>query len=61
MMKKYIKLTWPTDAVLVSPINDFVRDLSDYFLESEIGEVWKIEIAEMTQEEYEALPEFDGP
>ena len=60
-MKKFIKVTWPTDAVLVCPADDFARDADYYFSESEVGEIWKIEIVEMTQKEYEALPEFDGP
>ena len=28
--------------------------------EAEIGQMWAIEVSEMTQEEFDNLPEFDG-
>ena len=60
--KKFGKLTWPTEATHMFPIdNRGCYGLSDCIVDSEVGEVWKIEIVEMTQEEYDALPEFMGP
>lgn len=37
-----------------------LKDVFDYLNESEIGEEWEIKIVEMTEEEYQKLPEGDG-
>lgn len=36
------------------------KDLMEYIDESPVGERWHIEIIEMTEEEFKALPESDG-
>lgn len=43
-------------------VSFFVKDISldDIFSGAEIGEKVTIELQEMTEEEYESLPEFDG-
>jgi len=46
-----------SNSYYISKTIDFlVADIEN----SEVGDVWKIEVTEMTEEEYEALPEFDG-
>ena len=38
-----------------------IHDLAFWFEEASPGDVIKITVKEMTQEEYNALPEFTGP
>jgi hypothetical protein len=37
------------------------EDLAVWFEEAEPGEVYTIEVGEMTEDEYNKLPEFTGP
>ena len=39
----------------------YPADVLVWLEEAEPGEVVKIEVMEMTEEEYEALPEYEGP
>lgn len=41
-------------------VPDFLKNFEDIFIEGSDGGDWEIEIVEMSQEEYDALPEFDG-
>ena len=45
---------------LNSMIFDKPEDVLPYLEESSIGEVWTIEVLEMSEEEYKALLESDG-
>lgn len=36
------------------------EDLMEYINNSDVGTVWKIKIVEMTEDEYDALPESNG-
>lgn len=47
----------PAPDAVVSPLVD---DIEMFLTQCEVGETLELEIVEMTQEEYDALPEFDG-
>ena len=57
----YYKITAPErlgDQFVV--VRDTDLSLTDYLDGSEHGDVWKVEIIEMSDSEFEALPEFEG-
>lgn len=60
-MNKFLRLTWPTGAVQIVPQEALAPTFDYYLKDGEVGEVWELEVIEMTQEEYDALPEFTGP
>ena len=44
----------------LSPVIDKLETIPDYIRDSEPGDLWTIEVIEMTKEEYEKLPEHGG-
>lgn len=60
-MSVFAKLTWPTGATEIVPFPGILYALKDYMSECHVGDEWKVEFVEMTEAEYEALPEFMGP
>jgi len=52
----------------ITPLPDFnpctekdIKDLMIWLEESEPGDSFKVDVLEMTEEEYAALPEYMGP
>ena len=62
----FVRLTWPTGAKAITTLAGLAYALPDYLSDEMAGynhedENWAFEVIEMTQEEYDALPEFAGP
>ena len=53
---KYAKIR----PVGLNPVVVYIEDVKEYLENSEVGDKWEIEIVEMTDGEYESLPEFKG-
>ncbi len=58
-MKQFVRVFLIGGGVYIQPIDD-LAGLLDVIKEAEVGEVWHIERIEMTQEDYDKLPEFTG-
>jgi len=41
-------------------IDDVIEEMSLYLVEGNVGDIIELEIVEMSEEEYENLPEFGG-
>jgi len=37
-----------------------IKHIGEYIEDSSVGEKWEVEIIDMTEEEYNLLPEFEG-
>ena len=59
-MMKYVKLIYSTEAHCVFEMSQ-LDNMMDEIRDSDVGQTWTIEIVEMSEEEYESLPEFSGP
>ena len=44
----------------LNPVTVYLEDVKEYLENSEVGDIWEIEIIEMSQEEYHSLQEFKG-
>lgn len=58
--KRYIKFTFVESGASCLWNTDDTTWLQHELEEAKPGEVYTVEIVEMTQEEHDALPEFDG-
>jgi hypothetical protein len=58
---KFAKITWPTGAIEVVPLDAVGCVFDGFFPDAAVGELWLVEVIEMNEMEFQALPEFDGP
>lgn len=57
--KRFVRITLTHHGCYVQP-EDQLQVLLDEISEADIGAQWTLELIEMTQEEYDRLPEFAG-
>ena len=58
-MMEYAKITLSVGATYTQPL-DSLDVLVEEIQNGMVGEVWTVEIVQMTEEEYAELPDFDG-
>ena len=59
MKKRYVRITLDGGGCYAQP-EEALNVLIDEIKDSEVGAKWTVELVEMTQEEYDRLPEFEG-
>jgi hypothetical protein len=59
-MPKYLKIYNETAQGGYTTSLSEAISIVDEFREGEVGEKWNVTVIEMSEEEYEALPEFEG-
>ena len=57
--KLYLRVSLDGGGIYVQPLTA-LDVLTDEIQNSEVGAEWSLKLVEMTQAEYEALPEFEG-
>lgn len=60
MKKKYVKISLDDLGHYIQPLETVHMAIEGELDGAEVGEVWTLEIIEMTEEDYELLPEFEG-
>jgi hypothetical protein len=58
--KRFVQVELLGGSKYVEPIMEFPSMLEADVHDADLGDIFTIEIIEMTQEEYESLPEFEG-
>lgn len=58
-MPRFVRITLTHGGCYVQP-EDAMEVLFDEIRDSDIGAQWTLDLIEMTQEEYDRLPEFEG-
>lgn len=58
-MKQFVRISLVGGGVYIQPLDELIN-LLDEIEESEIDTEWHIKRIDMTQEEYNKLPEFTG-
>jgi len=60
MIKKYVRITRKESAGYIQPLNELATALDGEFDGAEVGDQVTLELIEMEESDYEALPEFGG-
>jgi len=59
-VKTFVKVLHPTGGGFYIMPTDGTLHLADLFDGADVGRTYKLQLVEMTQEAYDALPEFEG-